>query len=274
MPCDLITRPKSKSAGKKKQKALTRAGLIIIVRAAAQRCAGRFLTLAHFKRLTGITSAQINRLFPNRGWRYILKLAGLKCSKRDVWSEHELLTEFHRVARLVDGVPNWTEFDGHGIFNPATLSRRFRSWQRMLLAYRAWLEKHHPRMRWLADLPQPRPSLPEPPEILRKPPTPTFEYGTPLNFRALSHAPTDEYGVIFLFGQVATELGFIIESLRKDFPDCQALRCVDKKRNRWQRLRLEFEFQSKNFSKHSHDPNECDLIVCWQHDWPACPLEV
>jgi hypothetical protein len=23
-----------------------------------------------------------------------------------------------------------------------------------------------------------------------------------------------------------------------------------------------------------HDPSKCDLIVCWRHNWPECPLEV
>jgi hypothetical protein len=23
-----------------------------------------------------------------------------------------------------------------------------------------------------------------------------------------------------------------------------------------------------------HDPNGCDIIVCWEHNWPECPLEV
>jgi hypothetical protein len=39
-------------------------------------------------------------------------------------------------------------------------------------------------------------------------------------------------------------------------------------------VRIEFEFQSKSFAWHGHDPNECDLIVCWENNWPECPLEV
>jgi hypothetical protein len=23
-----------------------------------------------------------------------------------------------------------------------------------------------------------------------------------------------------------------------------------------------------------HDPAGCDIIVCWEHNWPECPLEV
>jgi hypothetical protein len=27
-------------------------------------------------------------------------------------------------------------------------------------------------------------------------------------------------------------------------------------------------------AKHGHDPKKCDVIVCWVHNWPECPLEV
>jgi hypothetical protein len=54
----------------------------------------------------------------------------------------------------------------------------------------------------------------------------------------------------------------------------EAKRCVNSRANRWQRARVEFEFRSRNFRDHGHDATKCDLIVCWQHDWPDCPLEV
>jgi hypothetical protein len=25
---------------------------------------------------------------------------------------------------------------------------------------------------------------------------------------------------------------------------------------------------------HGHPPDGCDLIVCWEHNWPESPLEV
>jgi hypothetical protein len=37
---------------------------------------------------------------------------------------------------------------------------------------------------------------------------------------------------------------------------------------------MEFELQSRNFLEHQHDPTKCDLIICWEHNWPECPLEV
>jgi hypothetical protein len=26
--------------------------------------------------------------------------------------------------------------------------------------------------------------------------------------------------------------------------------------------------------KHGHRVEGCDMIVCWKHNWPECPLEV
>lgn len=39
----------------------------------------------------------------------------------------------------------------------------------------------------------------------------------------------------------------------------------------WQIVTIEFEFESKNFRQHRHDPAGCDIIVCWEHNWPDCP---
>jgi hypothetical protein len=43
---------------------------------------------------------------------------------------------------------------------------------------------------------------------------------------------------------------------------------------KWQRVRIEFEYQSRNFVAHFHDVRKCDMIVCWEHNWKECPLEV
>lgn len=96
--------------------------------------------------------------------------------------------------------------------------------------------------------------------------------GEPLNFRGLQHAPINEQGVVFLFGMVCRELGYLVESVQTGFPDCEGKRRIDNRR--WERVRIEFEFKSSNFVKHGHDPTLCDLIICWEHDWLDCPMEV
>jgi hypothetical protein len=37
---------------------------------------------------------------------------------------------------------------------------------------------------------------------------------------------------------------------------------------RWQRVWIEFEYESRNFLKHFHDATKADIIVCWTHNWP------
>ena len=99
-------------------------------------------------------------------------------------------------------------------------------------------------------------------------------FGQPIDFRGLRFAPINEQGVVYLFGMISSEIGFYIESVRTGFPDCEGKRCFDKKNNLWEHVKIEFEFKSSNFSQHGHNPDECDVIVCWQNDWEDCPLEV
>lgn len=95
--------------------------------------------------------------------------------------------------------------------------------------------------------------------------------GDLINFRGLVYAPLNENGVVFLFGKVMEDLNMYIEEIKPGFPDCIARRFVGKG---WKRIRIEFEFKSKNFQNHKHNPNGCDVIVCWEHDWEDCPIEV
>lgn len=82
----------------------------------------------------------------------------------------------------------------------------------------------------------------------------------------------NEQGVVFLFGAMAKKLGFAITQIQAAFPDCEAYREIEP--GKWQRVRIEFEYESRNFREHMHDPEKCHLIVCWSHNWEGCPLEV
>jgi hypothetical protein len=115
------------------------------------------------------------------------------------------------------------------------------------------------------------PESPKPPELGK---AESIVFGAPLTIAAMAHAPTNEAGVIFLFGALAADLGFRVERLQAAFPDCEAKREVVP--GKWERVRIEFEFESRNFREHRHDPAGCDVIVCWRHNWPDCPkrLEV
>ena len=93
--------------------------------------------------------------------------------------------------------------------------------------------------------------------------------GAPTHTARLTHEPVNEMGVSMLFAMCARELGFIIESVQAAFPDCRAK--MEVMPGRWQDVRIEFEYESRSFAEHGHDPKGCDVIVCWRHNWKGCP---
>jgi hypothetical protein len=97
-------------------------------------------------------------------------------------------------------------------------------------------------------------------------------YGEPLLDSPLMCAPINELGVVLLFGAMARQLGFYVIRVQSEFPDCEALRRVE--RDRCQLVKIEFEQESRNFLVHNHPLSGADLIVCWSHNWLECPLEV
>lgn len=96
--------------------------------------------------------------------------------------------------------------------------------------------------------------------------------GEKIDFRGMEHSPINEQGVVLLFGMICKELGFIIEGVQQGYPDCEGKKLLED--GKYIRVRIEFEYKSKNFLQHGHAPEECDLIICWEDDWPKCPLEV
>jgi hypothetical protein len=82
----------------------------------------------------------------------------------------------------------------------------------------------------------------------------------------------NELGVVFFFGMFAHPLGFRVVSFQPGFPDCEAMREVQP--GKWQRVRIEFEYESRNFHKHRHSRKGCDVIVCWRHNWKECPRDL
>ncbi len=98
--------------------------------------------------------------------------------------------------------------------------------------------------------------------------------GEPVHFRGLRYAPVNRTGVAFLFGMVSHEVGYIVEALRPDTPNCEGKRCLDTVRDRWEQIRVEFEFRSSDYQKQGKSEDDADIIVCWKHDWEDCPLEV
>jgi Homing endonuclease associated repeat len=96
--------------------------------------------------------------------------------------------------------------------------------------------------------------------------------GAPTRPCGLAYEPVNEMGVLALFCMLSRQLGFVIESVQAGFPDCEAK--IEVAPGRWQHFRIEFEYESRNFKDHRHDPEKCDLIVCWRHNWKDCPANL
>lgn len=88
--------------------------------------------------------------------------------------------------------------------------------------------------------------------------------GRQIRAEGMVYAPTNELGVVLLFGSLAPKLGYSVEWVHPRFPDCTAT-------YRGERVRIEFEFRASDFKSHGHDPRGADHIVCWENDLQPAP---
>ena len=261
--------------------------------AAIHRCASRLgrAPVYHELRLElKVGERWLQRLFGS--YTEALAACGLRPSPRNAKASLDaLFRDWAEVARKVGKIPTRNEQDSYGQFTSAPLVRRFRRWNSVPRELRIYAEKHglwkewpdvlemlnHDKRAKRAAQAEERFAMrvtnaraAEKQEDWSLPDAPT--YGPPIDSPALSHGPTNEMGVMILFGSLACELGYKILLVRAGFPDSETMRRVHG--DRWQRVRVEFEYESRNFREHKHDPEGCDLIVCWNHNWPECPVRV
>ncbi|MBM4078180.1 MAG: hypothetical protein FJ278_00665 [Planctomycetes bacterium] len=82
----------------------------------------------------------------------------------------------------------------------------------------------------------------------------------------------NEMGVVYLFALVAQDLRIYIEAIGTRFPDAVARR---ESNGRLHRVLLEFEYKSSGARMHGGRlKTDRHVVVCWEHDWSECPVEV
>jgi hypothetical protein len=268
--------------------------------AAMAKRLGRAPSLLEFVTGACIPKNSVFRLFPR--WNDAVRAAGLQPYRLYLRPEdHELLTDWGETVRKLGAVPSRRAYDLNGKHYPITLEKRFGGWAALPQAFRDFAKGKREWVDVLALVPDPavgaRPACvgrDNPPALSRRmgarltnersvstilprqlqhallQERPT--YGEPLDFPALRHEPVNEQGVVLLFGMIAKDLGYVVESVQAGFPDCEAKRQIGPKR--WQRVNIEFEFESRNFRDHGHPLTGCDVIVCWHHNWPDCPAHI
>jgi hypothetical protein len=243
------------------------------------------LTKAAFKRESAISESKVRYYFG--GWNRAVEAAGLHPNPPSVrvsgykkLSDEELLEAIGNLWKKIGRKPTEALMNSSGKFSTRPYTKR---WGSLRTAIKAYIQKYgEPQIFEGITSQTEKPAQKKVPVIIPKTlkPLPTVEkkrgiiYGEPIDFRGLRYAPVNEQGVVYLFGLVSRELGFLIESIRTDFPDCEGKRCLNPEGTRWQHVRIEFEYKSSNFAEHGHDPEGCDLIVCWIRDWADAPLEI
>ena len=276
--------------------------LLKIIRQCARKL-GRVPSAKDLRVMAGITPGKTNYTFGSLG--RAIKDAGLKTVGNGYAIDTEkMLRDYALVARKVGRLPSAGEYLAQGGYSFTPFHRRYGKWQDVPAGFlregaRYGLDKEFPDVAAMARRPPVRQRMPakelllfrnkratEPVNsteaVLESPFTEvTWRilpnrplYGPLWILPVLTHAPTTELEVVHLFGKIGHRLGFVVLRMDGRFPDCEALRRV--RGNRWQRVLIEFEIDSWNFSKHRHSAKNCDMIVCWRHNWKQCPdnLEV
>ena len=242
---------------------------------------GRVPTLSELKMMTPVGRRGVRNHFTT--YTNALIECGLETSGKQRIAMEALFEDWAKVARQMQKVPSALGYEERGAYSAKVIQKRCGSWRRVPYMMLRFAQEHGLEKQWPDVVAMARAE-----KELSWPATeslwPGHEaarwdvftnrpvYGTPMTMGPLAHAPTNEMGVVFLFGAMVLDLGYVVTLLQAEFPDCEALRQV--MRDKWQRLRIEFEFESLNFVKHGHDVKGCDMIVCWKHNWPECPLEV
>jgi len=239
-----------------------------------------------FTSRSGISAFFVLQSF--RSWSDAVRAAGLQPYTLNAKvKDRALLEDWGNVVRKNRGVLPRHIYRRRAKYNPCTLANRFGGWTSVPQAFRKFA-KGKPEWADVVALLAAKNKRPLPAWIDPQRWPPALQHlssksqraafkdrlicGNPLPLPDFRHEPVNEQGVVLLFGMLAKDLGYLIEAVQKGFPDCEAKREVAP--GRWQRVRIEFEYESKNFHGHGHPINGCDVIVCWRHNWEACPKHI
>jgi hypothetical protein len=280
----IVLQLSAKTLGAPPMRTVDRESLLEAIRSAVGAARGARITRGQFLASSGLKVSDVFRHFPK--WTDAITAAGFAFDgcKRPIDPE-KILTDWALLARKQQRIPTRNEYDIEGRYSTGVFDRNFGSWAAVPSAFRQFAGEQTEWSDVIALLPVPETTalamegssksplqkvcstIPGSAKLANR-----RTYGDPVDFRGLRHAPVNEDGVIFLFGMVAKELGYLVESIQGGFPDCEAKRPITS--GQWQRVRIEFEFESRNFRDHGHSANDCDVIVCWAHNWPECPAHL
>ena len=237
-------------------------------------------TIPELMKHAGIDRPEIRKHFGN--YKQALEECNLEVPERGRKVEIDrLFLDWTEVVRALKKIPTVFEYERRSKYSSRPLMRYARSWNMVAERMKLYAEEHglDGEFRDVLDLVEAQPgggrggtAVSSTQEVTARQKDDRPTYGALIGAWGHVYGPTNEGGVIALFGAMAASLGFLILKIQTEFPDCEAVRVAGKDRNR--PVKIEFEYESRNFLRHMHDPTKCDIIVCWEHNWPECPLEV
>jgi len=226
----------------------------------------------------GISRKTVAKYFS--GHREAMKVCKLRLSPcgRKLGMD-ELFEDWATMARELKRLPSHADYAAKARHSTRPFINRFKYWSRVPAAMKQYVERQALETEWadvleLIERAEGKSAYQAmlinggSPKVLTDRPM----YGRLVAMGPMVCAPTNENGVLVLFGAMAERMGFLILRVQLGFPDVEAWRVVGA--DRLQRVKIEVEYQSRNFLAHGHDPKGCDLIVCWEHNWAGCPVEV
>ncbi|HEY2168110.1 MAG TPA: hypothetical protein VGJ30_00675 [Candidatus Angelobacter sp.] len=252
--------------------------------AAIRKCAkelGRTPSLGELTERVHISTRTIRKLFGNYGMA--VRACGMEPPRGAPTPLEDLFEDWAGVVRKTGKLPTIFEYERESAYSSKPLVSRFKGWRQVPQAMVAFAERHGQgdwadvleiakatgEGTWLANsTSRLAGGPPGTGKILKDRPT----FGPPMTQSGMLCGPENENGVLFLFGMMAWQLGFAVKKVQQAFPDVIALRKIDEQT--WQEVKIELEKESRNFLRHGHPPSGCDLIICWVHNWPECPVEV
>ncbi|HEY1937783.1 MAG TPA: hypothetical protein VGJ33_07605 [Candidatus Angelobacter sp.] len=276
-----IVQPPIKNTSSTRGKLITREEVIAVIMECTEKL-GRAPSRAELMKTGAVKERQIVRHFGT--FTRALEACNLESNgPGNKLPIEKLFRDWAGMVRTLKKIPSRAEYQQFSNHSPAPLKTRFHHWSKIPQHMRCYAEDHGRAAEWkdvmeiiaAYEVEQKGQECTPAPEGVESKPRVLADrplYGVPVRPYPLIFGPTNESGVIYLFGTLSAELGYVVTRIQPEFPDCEAFRMIDE--NHCQLVRIEFEYESRNFVRHMHDVNGADVIVCWKHNWEDCPLEV
>jgi len=240
----------------------------------------------------GIKPYHVEQLFQGESLTEVKRRHGIRTApQEEPYTPDQLLEKYDKVVSKYARIPSWNQVKFITGTADATFKRHFNKTgelkRDLVEAYYKWLKKDKPDSEnltvvenWLKGEDKPNVSPVATAETSRRrtrlsEKTEGRPLGRLLRYENINmvYGPVNEQGVIVLFAMMSKHLQYNIEGVwPNSFPDCTATRV--ERDGKLRSVEIEFEFMSKDFVDHAHDPNACDVLVCWKDNWKDRPSNI